>query len=147
MRLIINSNDKITGDATNFTVLFNLMPEDMNKRYKVFIKQAIISYDPNPPTPADPDDAVDAFRPVLYLSSDSIIPIDSEYNTRYNNTMCMMRRDYSNDCYYYQNDGIENFVCQGIPQKLNFSIQGPVDDTLLTDIDNTIIVLNLVEDI
>lgn len=136
MRLVINSNDREVGTPTNFSVHFNFLPEDKNKRYKVYIKQAIISFGTGDP------------QGLLYLSSNSIIPINSEYDSRNKNTLCILRKDIDNDHYFYQNDGVENFICQGVPQRLNFSIHDANNDSTIasSNIQETVIILNLVDE-
>ena len=142
MRIIVNSNDRESGTTTDFTTKsLLLLPEDRNKTYKVYIKQVIIHGKFIVGGPS-----IDF--PIIYLSSNNIIPTNGEYNTRYNNTLCFLRQDI-NDNFIYQNDGdVENFTIRGINDKINFSIHSiDADDTeLISSMTfRTTIILNLVE--
>jgi hypothetical protein len=138
MRLLINSNDRISGVPTNFNVKLNFLPEDMNKKYKVYIQQAVVCFGTS---------FTDA-RMALYISSKSLTPYN-DYNTRYNNSLCLVTRDVNNLNFKYENNTmIENFKINKVQGELNFQIRDLNNDSLLSNlaIYNTSIILNLIEE-
>ena len=138
MRLLVNSNDRISGTNTDFTVKYDFLPEDRNKKFKVYIQQVVIRFDS---TFADN-------RNTIYLSSKSITPYN-DYNTRYNDALCLLIRSDNNGYYHYQNNGpIENFSITNIQGQLNFQIHDLDIDDALNDlaIIETSIILNLIEE-
>ena len=134
MRLIINSNDRISGNSHNFQVeLKGILPEEINLDYQVFIKQVIIH------------SATDMSDDILYLCSSSIVPYSSEYNTRYNNTLCFVENVGFGNFSYKNQGNVEDFSIKGLNPIINFNLSRLTNQPIINDDWTVTIILNLVK--
>ena len=124
MRIIVNNQNRISGDSKNFTVRINPSPEDMQKDYQVYIQQVIVK--------------TSFTQEYLFLTSNNLNIVSREYSIGGSKLVCILEQQ-SEGFYTYSTNDTPSFKIKGLPQLLTFRItdaenrtQFPVNNKLNT---------------